>query len=243
MTRFEKVIKPLTSTKHLWQIWADWTYLAASAISNSMDFRQDREDQYKKIVAQYDDTDLQIMAELLAIVTEELEENPEQDYLGSLYMTLGLSDHWKGQFFTPYSVCRAMAETTIPKNIIEVVDTKGYIKIADSACGGGATLIAAYNVAKAQLEKIGRNAQNHILVIAQDISLMTACMCYIQLSLLGISAIVKVGNSLLNPIVGNWLLMPHTPDLWFTPMYNFPAWGSRRTCAMLDFALQGKRGK
>ena len=34
-----------------------------------------------------------------AIVVEALERNPEQDFLGELYMELELGNHWKGQVF------------------------------------------------------------------------------------------------------------------------------------------------
>ena len=56
-------------------------------------------------------------AKCFAIVVEALERNPDQDFLGRLYMSLELGNHWKGQFFTPYDVCRCMAEITIQDNI------------------------------------------------------------------------------------------------------------------------------
>ncbi len=46
------------------------------------------------------------LAKCFAIVVEALERNPEQDFLGELYMELELGNHWKGQFFTPYCVCK-----------------------------------------------------------------------------------------------------------------------------------------
>ncbi len=231
-------MKPLLNSRHTWQVWDDWTYMTAVAISNAVDYRQEREEQYKKIAARYNKTELRALAGMYAATVEELEREPEQDFLGNLYMQLGLGDHWKGQFFTPYYVCRAMAEMTVTENVSEAIKERGYITIADSACGGGATLIAAYHAAKKQLEKIGRNAQECVLIVAQDISQMTACMCYIQLSLLGIAAVVKVGDSLLNPFTGNPLLAPPAPDLWFTPMFCFPTWAGRRICAKMDYSLQ-----
>ena len=86
---------------------------------------------------------------------------------------------------------------------------KGYISVNDSCCGAGAMLIAFANVAK----KHGLNYQNGVLFIAQDIDRTAALMCYIQLSLLGCSAVVIVGDSLLKP--------GFHPDneVWYTPLY------------------------
>ena len=53
---------------------------------------------------------------------------------------------------------------------------------------------------------------------AQDIDLTAALMCYIQLSLLGCMAAVKVGKSLSDPLVEN---EPISEKLWFTPMAHF----------------------
>ena len=42
-------------------------------------------------------------------------------------------------------------------------------------------------------------------------------MCYIQLSLLGCKAIVKIGNSLTDPFVGSDM---ETDSVWLSPMYT-----------------------
>ena len=76
----------------------------------------------------------------------------------------------------------------------------GAITICDSCCGAGATLIAGVHAARKQLEKENLNYQNHVLVVAQDIDEIVALMCYIQLSLLGVAAYIKVGNTFTEPI-------------------------------------------
>lgn len=60
------------------------------------------------------------------------------------------------------------------------------------------------------------NFQDKILFVAQDIDLTAAMMCYIQLSLLGCQAIVKVGNSLSDPFSVN---EPMSEKIWLTPMF------------------------
>ena len=59
-------------------------------------------------------------------------------------MRLG-SDELK-QIFTPYNVCHFMALATMG-NVAEQVEKSGFITVHDDCCGGGATLIAAANVA------------------------------------------------------------------------------------------------
>lgn len=234
-TEFEKTIYSLTGTYQTWQIWADWIYMFATAMSQVLDFRENREQRYKDIAAKYSDKDMQVIKRLNDIVTYELDRNPEQDFLGNTYMKLNLGNHWTGQFFTPYHVCQCMAQIQCDE-CVQIIKEKGYATINDPACGGGATLIAAVNAIRNNLmySNSPLNFQNHILVIAQDLSETTALMCYIQLSLLGIAAIVKIGDSLADPITGDWLDMPKADNLWFTPMYNMPVWAGRQVCHKLD---------
>ena len=51
-----------------------------------------------------------------------LDENPDQDFLGELYMNLDLGNEHAGQFFTPYNVCRMMSEMNVSDAKKEVAD-------------------------------------------------------------------------------------------------------------------------
>ena len=42
-----------------------------------------------------------------------LEENPDQDLLGVAYTKLGLGDAKRGQYFTPYNICKMMAKMMV----------------------------------------------------------------------------------------------------------------------------------
>lgn len=127
------------------------------------------------------------------------------------------------QIFTPYHVCELMAEITM-EDIVGKVEKDGYITLNDPCCGAGATLIAGIHAARKRLEKANLNYQNHILVAAQDIDMVVALMCYIQLSLLGVAAYIKVGNSLTEPMTENDSL----DNYWFTMMYFSDIWSMRR---------------
>ena len=106
-------------------------------------------------------------------------------------MSLELGNHWKGQFFTPYDVCRCMAELTIHDNM-QKLQNKEWVSVNDPACGAGATLIAAANT----FRRKGFNYQTQVLFVANDIDRVTAQMCFIQLSLLGCPGYVAVANTL-----------------------------------------------
>lgn len=143
--------------------------------------------------------------------------------MGSIFMSLNLGNEHNGQFFTPYHVCELMAEVTM-EDVVQKVKKDGYISIHDPCCGAGATLIAGIHAARKRLEKEKLNYQNHILVVAQDIDMIVALMCYIQLSLLGVAGYVKIGNSLTEPITN----MNSRENCWFTPMYFSSIWTMRR---------------
>lgn len=167
--------------------------------------------------------DQELFPELAAQTVLALEENPEQDFLGSIFMSLNLGNEHNGQIFTPYHVCELMAEMTMD-DTVKKVEQDGYISINDPCCGAGATLIAGIHTARKQLEKVNLNYQNHLLVVAQDIDETVALMCYIQLSLLRVAGYVKVGNSLTEPMTDN----DNKENYWFTPMYYSNVWVLRR---------------
>ena len=145
------------------------------------------------------------------------------DCLGSVFMELNFGNKSTSQFFTPYHICELMAKVT-EEDVAAIVKEKGYITINDPCCGAGATLIAAVNEARKQLEKVNLNFQNHVLVAAQDIDEIVALMCYIQLSLLGVAAYIKVGNSLTEPMSTD----DNGENYWFTMMYFSDVWAMRR---------------
>ena len=224
---FLKTFRRLSSNTHRpIEIWNDFVLMTACALSNALDKEhfEKREQQYLQIIGKYSKQEQELFPELLAHLVMALELEPEQDFLGEIYMQLNLGSKVLQQVFTPYNVCEMMA-AMIMGNVAKRVENFGYITINDPCCGGGATLIAGVNEAKHQLEKVNLNYQNHVLVIAQDIDATAALMCYIQLSLLGIAAFIKVGNSLTDPIATG----DSTENYWFTPMYFSDVWTMRRT--------------
>lgn len=222
---FLDVFGQLTNRHHSWDVWRDFITMFACSLSNPLDkeHRHKREELYLQTVKKYKKQEQELFPELAAQTVLALEENPEQDFLGSIFMSLNLGNEHNGQFFTPYDICKMMAEVTMNGALLKV-ERDGYISISDPCCGAGATLIAGIHTARKQLEKANLNYQDHILVVAQDIDEVVALMCYIQLSLLGVAGYVKVGNSLTDPITGT----DDKENYWFTPMYFSNIWMLRR---------------
>lgn len=238
-SEFAKILLGMTNRYQTWELWSDFISMLALSFSQQFDYKEQREKQYLDIAAKYSRDELQQFVKLTQLVTTAFEENREQDYLGQLYMELDLGNHWTGQFFTPYNLCAAMGSLST-SNASAEIEKNGYITMNDCACGAGATLIAGTNAVYHELIKAGSplNYQNHVLVVAQDLSQITALMCYIQLSLLGIAAVIKVGDSLLDPFNYDPLFAPHDDDLWFTPMYFSDVWEGRRLTRKLDMLFR-----
>ena len=200
-----------------WQVWNDFLTMSAISLANVVPGpeKEKREETYLSVINSYPKEEQEVFPEMLGIVVQALSDNPEQDFLGSLYHHLNLQQEQKGQFFTPYHISEFMSEIQFPgTGADEMPEGKGYISVNDPACGAGAMLIAFANVAK----KHGINYQKQVLFVAQDIDRTAAMMCYIQLSLLGCPAIVVIGDSLAKPF-------PH-PDneMWCTMFYYLNQW-------------------
>lgn len=207
------------------EVWRDFIVLAACSVSNAVDksHYDTREEMYLRIIKKYDKPEQHLFPELFAHLVMALEANPDQDFLGKLFMLLNLKNDDAGQFFTPYHVCEFMAKVTVG-DLKGQIEKQGFVTINDCACGAGATLIAAANEARRQLEKENLNFQNHILITAQDIDMVVGLMCYLQLSLLGVAGYVKIGNSITDPMSVN----DSKENYWYTPMYFSDVWIMRR---------------
>lgn len=228
--QFSNLFTDLCQRKSSWEVWADFVAMSATAISNAFDregeTHDEREKQYIHTIKRYNQTEQQTFPKLLALMVEALEDDPDQDFLGEMFMGLNLGNHWKGQFFTPYNICRMMSEITIT-DLEERIKKNGWVGIHDSCCGAGALLIAARNTMVRQ--KFGPTAA---LYVGQDIDRTAALMCYLQLSLLGCAGYVVVGDSILHPIAGHNhspLLISPTPEqeVWLMPALYNEVWAAR----------------
>lgn len=230
---FLKLFDKLTYSRSAWQAWEDLMTVMACSISNAVDRTPDkfqrREEQYERSIKNLGG--VEIPAQMLGIITMALEQNPDQDFLGKLYMSLNLGNHWKGQFFTPYNVCRMMAEMNFGDGVQAEVERKGYISVCDPCVGAGAMLIAAANA----MRRAKLNYQTNAVFVGQDIDRIVAMMAYIQISLIGCSGYIIIGNSLTNPPTGHVLFPQDTEgqEIWITPLFMHDIWEMRRTKELL----------
>jgi len=234
---FINLFKKLCYKYSDWQVWQDFIYMAAAALSQPCDFKEEREKEYLEIINKYDKSEQEIFPQMLAKIVRSFEQEQFADILGDLYMQLEMGNKWKGQFFTPYHISVLMAKMSAD-DVKSEIDKKGYMTVSDMCCGGGAMLIAfaehCYN------EKV--NYQNHVLFVAQDIDPVVAKMCYVQMSLLGMPGYVIIGNSITQPPIGH-VLFPKagkatssTPeaDIWYTSSYFSEVWNCRRVATSIS---------
>lgn len=216
-----KTIHNMSHRHNIWDVWCDFLQLSATSIANAVDKRQDvwrqREDDYLRTAGKYTADELDTFAQLFALTTEAL--NEPADVLGQAYMQLELGNKWAGQFFTPDSVCKLMAEMLYGDDMTDKANRRGFVTVMEPACGGGAMLIGM----AAAMQKRGVNYQQAMHVTAVDIDIKAVQMCYIQLSLLGMPAVVIHGNPL---TMQEW-------SHWYTPFHILHGWNYRlnnQTC-------------
>ena len=222
-----------------WEVWAD--FITMSACSLCLSDRQQREEEYAGIVKKYKPDEVQRFAEMFALTVKALEINPNQDFLGDLFMRFDLGNTWKGQFFTPYNICQCMASLTAG-NLKSQLGQQPWVSVCDPAVGAGALMIAFAQECVSQ--KI--NYQTNVLFVGQDVDRTAAMMGFVQLSLLGCPGYVVVGDSLLHPLVGPSVLLPvqqEGQDIWYTPMLFSDTWQLRIAAEKIKLMNARKEGE
>lgn len=237
--RIYELFRYLADRYGRWEVWAD--FITMSVCSLCLSDRQKRDQEYASIVKKYRPEEVRRFTEMFALAVEALELNPGQDFLGDLFMRFDLANTWKGQFFTPYSICRCTASLTAG-NLKGQLERQSWISVNDPAVGAGALLIAFAQECLHQ----HINYQRDVLFVGQDVDRTAAMMCFVQLSLLGCPGYVVVGDSLLNPTVGPSILLPvpqEGQEIWYTPMLFTDTWQLRRAVEqikLLEFPEKGE---
>ena len=99
--QFIKIFNKLAYRFSPWEVWKDFIVMFACAISNSLDktHYEEREALYLKTIQKYNKEERELFPQLAAETVIALEENQEQDFLGDIFMNLGLGNKSGGQFF------------------------------------------------------------------------------------------------------------------------------------------------
>jgi len=184
---FVKVLESIKQSKNTYEVFSDWLTMTAAALYS---WKGDKavEEEYMNIAKDYSKEELEKHGHLIAITVEALEENI-QDFLGEIFTEAKLTNTRNGQFFTPYHVSLMMAKVIIGENPLP---TDRVCRINDPTCGAGGMLVAGATV----LKERGFDYQNNALFIGQDIDARCARMAFIQLSLLGVPAVIYCMNTI-----------------------------------------------
>lgn len=206
---FVKAAERAAYNQPMYRVFSDFCELSVISLLNRLELNQEkhdkRETRYTAILDAYRPEERKQFPEMFALTVLALEDR-YQDFLGSVFHELNLHAHFKGQFFTPYHLCRATASVNLnPDWVKSVVEENGVLRMLEPASGAGAMIIATAECLKEQ----GFDFQNCLYVHAVDVDVRACHMTYIQLSLLGVPALITHGNSL---SLEAW-------DQFYTPAY------------------------
>ena len=205
-------------------VFNDFLHLSAITLANSSDpynlanakaTVDEREAQYKNIIGKYKPELQNLFGEMLSEIVLEMQNycpNHLTDVLGEIFHSLEFQDEWKGQFFTPQCVSDMCGMVLTDNNSLNAaIAEKGFITINEPCCGSGSMILGAAN----GFRKLGLNPNRQMLIVANDLDERCVWMCYVQLSLYGLPAIVQRQNT----------LTLETYDApWYTPTFVFDGW-------------------
>lgn len=173
-----------------WQIFCDWVKVSSISIQNACCLIHDRvwmrrEEEFSEVMKKYSKEQQKMFAKMYMLLEIELHEQI-YDVLGTVYMESGCANKATGQFFSPFNISMAAART------MTFETDERPIKIFEPSAGAGGMIIAVARI----LRENGVNYQSTLKVLAQDLDWTSVYMCYLQLSLMGIDAVVVQGDSL-----------------------------------------------
>lgn len=191
-------IQGISGKYNPYQIFRDWCEMYAISIQNSCVFWHDavwqnREDIYNSLWNKYDEHEHDAFVKMTGLYAVAL-QNEIGDLLGEIFMESGAGNASAGQFFTPFHVSEIVAKIGIDDQIVQI-DGNDQIHLSEPSIGSGGMIIAT---AKYLKEK-GINYQKRLKVVGQDLDWLAVYMSYIQLSLLGIDAVIVQGDTLSEP--------------------------------------------
>ena len=202
---FLSKLRSLSHSHSSHRIFSDWLEIGAISLHqlpyHSGELAKDAaferlEQRYMEAIKPYSRDELTVFSELLSL-TLIAHHTGYGDFLGEMAGEAELLSKRGGQFFTPYHLCRAISKMTLG-DIATQVKEKGVITIAEPAVGAGALVIATAEEIASQ----GVNPAAYVQFDCTDVSRDAFNMAYIQLSALGLQAIVRHGNTLSDGILG-----------------------------------------
>lgn len=188
-----------TNIESVFRAWVSASAYAASGaimgMAGEVEEGKERMQYCTDICSKYSDDITQTFLTLSENLRNELAREP-RDVLGEIYLGIQASNSALGQNFTPLHVAELMANFSI--GVIEKETIKEPFYISDPTCGSGIMAIGSYR----HLIKQGLTTKQFTFV-AQDVDIFCCHMAFLQMELLGISAIVYHDNTLTHPFGPN----------------------------------------
>ena len=210
---FVKTLNSISHSRNTWDVFGDWLEIAAITFHqlpyHAGDFPKDEafdalETIYLDRIKRYNRDEVGSLTKMFGL-TQMAYGQEFGDFLGAIASEQELLNTSSGgQFFTPYPLCRAIAKMTL-HDAKAIYEEKGLITISEPACGGGAMVIADAE----ELWEQGLDPRSCAQFDCIDVNRNAFNMTYIQLSALGLQAVVRHGNTLSNEM---WESRP-TPQL------------------------------
>lgn len=223
----------MSNASSVWQVFTDWIAIMALVISNMHDGCQleERMETLKSIDMRYNNTQgrsfLKMFSILSGLIEVALHRHDYHDFLGEIYEELDLESKEHAQVFTPSTVSSFMGDIAAVETEMQ---EKGYITMIDPAAGSGRMILEYMK----SLEQYMYKPRTDCAVLAVDTDIRCVHMCYIQLSLYGIPAVVQHGDSL---SMVYW-------SRWYTPVYILDMWVWRERLTLTDtWNLENERLK
>lgn len=204
---FVKAFNSIAQHHHRYEVFRDFVTMSAIRMHNAIRKNDGLETEYLQIVGKYKKDDVDLLCGLFAKLVLLLDPEPV-DVLGALYMALELGNTNTGQFFTPPEVSELMARITYGDELRDIAAP--FITVCEPACGAGGMVLAFTKVMLSH----GHNPAEKMWVQCQDIDRLAALMCYLQLSLWNIPAVVIVGNTLAG----------EAREVFYTPQHYLGLW-------------------
>ncbi|MFM0608792.1 N-6 DNA methylase [Paraburkholderia sediminicola] len=227
-TELIKSMREFSHSHDPYTVFSDFVEMCALALSNRFDHPQfdAREKRYLDIVGKYKAEEVQRFAAMFAALQMCYRTRVDAigdpgcpgipgdglgDVLGEIFMALELGNDRAGQFFTPYSVSLLMAMMIVGD--AASVREKGFVTLQEPACGSAGMVVATAQA----MHQVGLNYPETLHATCVDIDQRCVHMAFVQLSLLGIPAIVVHGNGLSLEVWG----------VWYTPAHVMLGWGRK----------------
>ena len=183
---FIKLIEGAARSRYVIDVFRDAVHMMAISLwSPCIINKQERDEveaDWQATRDCYTDEEYQNICKAFTVVIDALEKE-RTEFLGIVLEHIGAANTKNGQFLTPESVARMMAQVCAPN----IQHTPGEIvTLNDPACGASVLLIE-------QAERLRESGvpQSDIFIVAGDIDRRACDMSYIELSLLGYAAKVE----------------------------------------------------